>query len=194
MENTLSKSPRKKPESDFCKWDEELTKYTKASGIHSVFDDTYFKPTEERPLVYHINGDMNVPESMVLTEKDYFEFVINLNKSGEKDTMPSVIRTEFTTSSLLFIGYTIEDINFRTIFQGLLSFFTTLGTVYRKASITVQIPPRSSQKEQVIIQEYLEKYTNNMFHVHVYWGTTFEFIEELDKRWGAFQRNSLKGV
>lgn len=188
MEDALSRNPAKKPESDFCQWSEELTKYTKAAGIHSVFDDSYFKPTEERPLVYHINGDMKIPESMVLTEKDYFEFVINLNKSDDKDIIPSVIRTGLATSSLLFIGYTIEDINFRTIFQGFLSFLSSLRGVYRKTSIAVQIPPGTSRKEQSGVQGYIEKYTNNLFNVHVFWGTTYDFLRELDRRWGDLKK------
>lgn len=194
MEESLSRNPGKRPESDFCKWSEELTKYTKAAGIRSVFDEPYFKPTDERPLVYHINGDMNIPESMVLTEKDYFEFVINLNKSDEKDIIPSVIRTGLATSSLLFIGYTLEDINFRTIFQGFLSFLASLRGVYRKTSIAVQIPPGTSRKEQSGVQGYIENYTNNLFHVHVYWGTTSDFLKELDRRWEDFKKNESNRI
>jgi hypothetical protein len=126
MEESLSKNPRKKPESDFCKWSDKLIKYAKTINIPSVFDETQYKPSEERPLVYHVHGDMNIPGSMVLTERDYFEFVINLNKSDDKDILPSIIRTELATSSLLFIGYSLEDINFRAIFQGFLSFLSSI--------------------------------------------------------------------
>jgi SIR2-like domain/TIR domain len=190
MEEALSKNPRKKPESDFCKWSDKLIKYAKTINIPSVFDETQYKPSEERPLVYHVHGDMNIPGSMVLTERDYFEFVINLNKSDDKDILPSIIRTELATSSLLFIGYSLEDINFRAIFQGFLSFLSSISSEFRKPSIAVQIPPTISHREQIKIQKYLEQYTRNMFDVRIYWGNTYDFIAELDKRWEDFKSKS----
>jgi hypothetical protein len=193
LERTLSESPKKKAESDFCKWSDQLIKYVSAADITSVFDEGQYKPSQERPLVYHINGDMNIPESMVLTEKDHFEFVINLNKNDEKDMLPSVIRTELATSSLLFIGYVLEDINFRAIFQGILSFLSSIDKKYRKFSVAIQLPPAISNKGQAKMQKYLEQYTRNMFDVHIFWGSTCDFITELDKRWKEFkQKNDMK--
>ena len=59
---------------------------------------------------------------MVLTERNYIDFVINLNKNDEKLTLPSTIRTALAAaSSLLFIGYSFEDLTFRVIFQGVIS-------------------------------------------------------------------------
>jgi hypothetical protein len=192
MEEALSKNSRKKPESDFCKWSDKLIKYAKTVDIPSVFDETQYKPTEERPLVYHVHGDVNIPGSMVLTERDYFEFVINMNKGEDKEIMPAIIRRELATSSLLFIGYSLEDINFRAIFQGFLSFLSSISSEFRKPSIAVQIPPTISHKEQKI-QKYLEQYTRNMFDVHIYWGNTSDFIAELDKRWEDFKKkNDMK--
>jgi hypothetical protein len=187
MEEALSKNPRKTAESDFCKWSDKLIKYAKTVNIPSVFNQTQYKPTEERPLVYHIHGDMNIPGSMVLTERDYFEFVINLNKSDDKDILPSVIRTELATSSLLFIGYSLEDISFRAIFQGFLSFLSSISNEFRTPSIAVQIPPTISNKGQIKVQKYIEQYTRNMFDVRIYWGSTYDFIGELDRRWHEFK-------
>jgi hypothetical protein len=197
LEEALIRNIRKQPESDFFKWSNEVITYVKTVGFSSVFDDPQYKPTEQRPLVYHIHGDINTPESMVLTEKDYFEFVINTNmcrfKKEELEMYPSLLRKELATSSLLFVGYTLEDINFRTIFQGFLTFLDSLGK-NRKPSIAVQLPPHISKKGQGKMQKYLEQYTRNMFpNVHVFWGDSAEFIRELDKRWREFkQKNDMK--
>jgi hypothetical protein len=180
LEEALSRNGSKEPKSDFCKWSDKLMQYVKMTNISSVFDEKDYKPDEKFPLVYHIHGDINIPESMVLTERDYFEFVINLNKSDDKDILPSIIRKELATSSLLFIGYTLEDINFRAIFQGFLS-------------IAVQIPPIISKKEQAKMQKYLEQYTRHMFDIHIFWGETFEFITELERHWKEFKaKNDMK--
>jgi hypothetical protein len=187
-----------RPESDFLKWSEKLKNYVITANIPSVFDDDQYKPTEERPLVYHIHGDINIPESMVLTERDYFEFVINANKFDsqrreERTIFPPVVRSEIATSSLLFIGYTLEDINFRAIFQGFLSFLSQLDRRHRKLSIAIQIPPESLKKGQAKMQKYLEQYTRDMFDVHIFWGTTIEFLVELDEHWKDFkEKNDMK--
>jgi len=191
MEDALVRNPRKKPESDFCKWNDKLINYVKAVNISSVFEDIQYKPTEERPIVYHINGDIHLPGSMVLTERDYLEFVAFLNKNEDKFVLPSIIRKEISTSSLLFIGYSLEDINFRAIFQGFLSFMSSIGSEFRRPSIAVQIPPTISNKEQIKMQKYLERYTLNMFDVRIYWGKTQDFISELEKRWEDFKNKDL---
>jgi hypothetical protein len=192
MEDALSRNPRKKPETDFCKWNEKLINYVKAVNIPSIFEDTQYTPSEDRPLVYHINGDIKIPGSMVLTERDYFEFVAYLNKNEDKYILPSVIRKEISTSSLLFLGYSLEDINFRAIFQGFLSFMSSIGSEFRRPSIAVQIPPTISRKEQIRMQKYLERYTLNLFDVRVYWGNPQDFIADIEKRWSEFKnKNNL---
>ncbi len=190
MENALSKIPRKKPESDFCKWSDDLNNFVEATNITSVFKDTQYKPSEERPLVYHIHGDIETPESMVLTERDYFEFVINLNKGDEKDINPAFIRRELAISSLMFIGYSLEDINFRAIFQGFLSFLSSVNRKFKKLSIAIQIVPSNYNNKDRRMQKYLEQYTKNMFDVKIFWGTTADFITE----WTSDGKNLKKIV
>jgi hypothetical protein len=183
LEDALARSKRirKQPQSDFFRWSKKLKDYSKLTGVSSVFDDAQYKPTEERPLVYHIHGDINIPRSMVLTEKDYFEFVIKTNR--EDADIPSVLRIEIATSSLLFVGYSVDDIDFRTIFQGFLTF---LDIEKREPSIAVQLPP---EKGKAKMQHYLEQYTRDLFaDVREFWGDTSEFITQLDKNWTEFKQ------
>jgi SIR2-like domain len=124
-----------------------------------------------------------------LTEKDYFEFVINTNKEEAQD-IPSILRKEIATSSLLFIGYSVDDIDFRTIFQGFLTFLDSmLAKGKREPSVAVQLPPEISKKGKAKMQRYLEQYTRNLYpNVHQFWGDTSDFITELDKRWRDFKQ------
>ncbi len=187
MELALSKSQTKTPQSEFCRWNEELIKYVKTFDIPSVFNKRGYEPTAGKPLVYHILGDIDVPKSMVLTEGEYTQFMIEVNKNEE--IIPTTIRKRLPRSSLLFIGYSLEDINFRAIFQGFLNFLSSLSAEERKISVAVQTPPIISNTEQVKMQKYLDQYTRNLFQLNVYWDTPFEFMVELDKRWGAFKKN-----
>ena len=123
LEVALLKYPNLEPQGEICKWNEDLVRYLRRVGIHSIFDNKRFKLSIQNPIVYHILGIIDTPQSMVLTEKDYFEYVVNLNRNPEKDIIPSPIRTELGLSNLLlFIGYNLDDVNFRVIFQGFLSF------------------------------------------------------------------------
>jgi hypothetical protein len=188
LEGVISRTGNKEPCSDICRWNDNLNKYSERIGISPLFGKKqHYIPSRERPLVYHILGDINTPQSMVITERDYFEYVINLNKYDEKDVMPPYVRTGLGRYSLLFIGYSLEDIYFHAIFQGFLSFLTVIPTGYRKLSIAVQIPPSISKDEHIKMQKYLDKYTKSMFDVKVYWGSTAQFIQELHIRWEEFK-------
>lgn len=183
LEEALRSRRKVEPISDFCRWNKELL------SIPSIFDnDSTIKPTPSMPLVYHLLGIINEPESMVLTERDYFNFVINLNKQDEKAMLPSIIRYELSTSSLLFIGYSLQDTIFRAIFQGALGI---LGTKFGSTiSIAVQLPPFPNHDEKAkAIRKYLEEYSKNMFKVHAYWGNVSDFLRDLRIRLDAFRSN-----
>ncbi len=175
MEKAL-KDKGKKPISEFCRWNNDLVNID--SGI-----DKHYTPDEHAPLVFHLHGVIDEVNSMVLTEKDYFDYIINMNKENEKDLLPMVLRRELPNSSLLFIGYTVEGINFRTIFQGALSFLKSL-----KVSVAIQIPPITDNNKKQRILDYLNHYTRNMFEVHAYPGEVSNFVAEFRERWERFQK------
>lgn len=178
MEKALT-SRGKDPVSEFCRWNDDLLEIPSRIGKHSKY-----KPHKDKPLVFHLHGDITTPESMVLTEKDYFDFIINLNKEDEKELLPNIIRLELPLSSLLFIGYALHEINFRTIFQGALSF---LGRKSRKISVAVQIPPLVGDDKKERVVSYLNQYTKNMFEVYAYWGNVTNFVAEFRERWEKFR-------
>lgn len=170
------KFKNKKPKSEICRWYDKLGEYLENAGKYSIFKEGY-KPSSEEPLVYHLHGDMDVPQSLVLTERDYIQFVINLSKEKEKDILPSAVRSALATSSLIFIGYSLEEINFRIIFQGVLGL--QVGDL-RETSISVQLPPRLSDNKQKKALKYLREYIKDK-QVHVYWGDSEGFFNDLSK-------------
>jgi hypothetical protein len=85
------------------------------------------------------------------------------------------------------MGYSLEDIVFRSIFQGALSFMSTAPRNTNNIAV-IQLPFNQNDilKKQKV-QEYLEKYTAKMFKIVVYWGDTNDFIEELQIKWKTFK-------
>jgi len=177
MEEALmnrGKDMDKKPVSEYCRWNPFLEEFAEDKSIFN--NDPQYKPTVNRPLVYHLHGRIDVPESLVLTERDYIDFIINMSK--EERRLPQVIRKALATTSLLFVGYSLEDINFRVIYQGIMSM---LSPSYQLPSVAVQLPPSISEMNKHAVIEYLNKYTKNMFKVDVFWGDAEEFVVALRK-------------
>ena len=186
MEEAL-KSKGKEPVSGLCKWNDQLK-----NSIEGGKEQDQYRPTQNQPLVFHFHGYLDYPESLVLTERDHFEFVINTNKESEKDMLPTFLRTLLPNSTLLFIGYSLDDINFRSIFQGGLSFMSSVRK--RGNSIAViQIPVENDSVKKEKVTKYMEKYTNYMFEIVIYWGEPNEFIEELQSKWREFNENKNSG-
>ena len=179
LEEALKFKTTKKPKSEICTWNDNLKMLLDKGVVHSIFKSkSKYRPTSEEPLVYHLHGDMDIPGSMVLTENDYIQFVINLSKENEKYVLPAFLRTTLATSSLLFIGYSLEEINFRIIFQAVLGL--QVGDL-RGTSISVQLPPRFSENKQKKALKYLREYVTSNKKLHVYWGNSDSFCNDLSK-------------
>jgi hypothetical protein len=161
------------PKRELCRWN-ALIKHQP-----SIFDSQPdFKPTPANPIVFHLHGHNELPESIVLTEDDYLEFLANIAR--DQNLLPSRIQTALAGSSLLFIGYNLTDWDFRVLFQG-------LRPSLKFMSVAVLVPPGDSEQSRLKAQQYLDKYYKAM-DLQVYWGSAREFSAELRKRWEVFPR------
>ncbi len=175
MEDAL-KHDHKDPHRELCRWNQTLLKTQP-----SILDDG-FQPTAADPLVYYLNGHYQTPESIVLTEDDYLDFLVNI--SSEEYDLPPRIQQSFTGSSLLFIGFNPFAWNFRVLFRGLVA-ATEAGL--RRISVTVQMPPLPNDVSEAT-REKVQSYLNEYFdatdrRMRVYWGSSDEFLTELHQRW-----------
>jgi hypothetical protein len=98
--------------------------------------------------------------------------------------LPPIIRNALATTTLLFIGYKLEDINFRVTFRHLLD---ALGARFQSLSIAVLLPSGFTEEKKDKALQYLNNYTKNMFKIDVYWGDALEFAAELRKRLDEFR-------
>jgi hypothetical protein len=168
MEEALA-SKGLSPVTEFCRWSDLLGKYAIEAGYTSVFDKKYepneiikyiptakpYKPTPAQPLVYHLHGVIDIPQSMVLTEKDYIDFVMSINVDRDK-RLPNEIIRALVRTLILFIGYRLEDITFRVIFQGVIS--------SSSRCMALQLPTSFPKDSQEKVQKYFTSYIKNMYH------------------------------
>jgi hypothetical protein len=129
-------------------------------------------------VVFHLHGHVDTPSSIVITEDDYLDFLVNI--SGDDLLLPKRIQKSLVDASVLFIGYGLADWNFRVLLQGLSRIMEKgLG----RQHFAVMIPPGGNSKTQKEkMQKYLTAYYQNI-DVRVFWGTAHDFCDELNKQW-----------
>src|SRR6476620_2994003 len=181
MFNAL-KSRRRDSKRELCRWSNDLEQMLKLKGIKPVLNSSY-KPSVQEPLVYHLHGYLEVPESIILTESDYLDFMVRLHEP-ENSILHPEITIALASNALLFIGYSLADWNFRVLFRGLFSGLKSMANLI----IAVQLRPNDVIDETNAIK-YLRKYfgsilaTSGNFKVRVYWGEATEFATELREHW-----------
>lgn len=173
MVNALQ-SVGKTPHREVCRWNNHPSVRSRSS----VWDKNRgFRPTKDCPVVYHLHGIDEIYESLVLTEDDYVDFLVNISRRQEK-VLPPFIQETFAATSLMFIGYRMNDWTFRVLFRGLIS---AVESGLRRISVAVQLPPETREPQRQNVQKYLDSYYGNM-RTLVYWGTATDFTLELRSR------------
>jgi hypothetical protein len=169
------KSRRRDPRSEFCRWN----KYV--ADDPSVFPgNPPYQPSPANPVVFHLHGSASNPSSLVLTEDDYLEFLMNVAKNAP---LPKQIEKAIASTSIMFVGYRFSDWNFRVVFRTLVGYLAGRQMTH----VCVQLVPHDVADEQEKVQEYFDKYFGNL-QIRVFWGTSGEFVAEFRRRWIAAER------
>ena len=127
--------------------------------LHGTFTDELVPAENTRP---------------VITEEDYIEFLTYVGPEGEK--IDNQIKSTIKSSTLLFLGYSLEDWNFRALFKGLVE---KVDLNYRPFSYAIQ---KDSSEFWVSFWE------ENNRNVHIFNMDICEFTDELESRYGAYVR------
>lgn len=89
------------------------------------------------PILYKIHGSFDdeagTTPQIIITEEDYITFLTVV--ANERRGIPQQISSEMTSATLLFLGYSLEDWDFRTLFKGTIE---TLGRYKTRRSFAVQ--------------------------------------------------------
>jgi hypothetical protein len=141
--------------------------------------DPNYQPTAKEPLVFHLFGRFQEPESLLLTEDDYFDYMIGVTKN--RKLIPGKVLRALTDSALLFLGFQLDEWNFRVLFRVLMS---QEGEKRRKnyAQVPAQIDPEEVRNlDAEGARRYLETYFQHG-NISIYWGSPEDFLKELQRR------------
>jgi hypothetical protein len=161
---------------DFARW-------SKGLRSNSSPFDTGYQPTPQHPVIFHLHGMLGQPASMVATEDDYVDFLVNLSRdlanpptqAGQKSVLPLPIHTALVSNMLLFVGYSLSDVNFRVILRGLIGSLDV-------SEIVDGIAIQYSAGDPDEFLKYVADYFQRSLKMQVFWSTAERFAEELRKR------------
>jgi hypothetical protein len=147
-----------------------------------------YVPDPGKPLVYHFFGNLQDDTSLVVTEDNYFDFLI---ASGRHSTtiLPRV-RRSLTDASLLFLGFRLDQWEFRVLFRSIMN-LTGGGRLDDYAHVAVQIDPaESGLRNNEEVAKFFKKFFQNA-SVSVFWGSVEDFTQQLRERWLAAYSEDL---
>jgi hypothetical protein len=138
-------------------------------------------PSADNPVVLHLFGTDQNPESMVLTEDDHLDYLARISRDQEI-FLPASVNALLAKNTLLFLGYRLEDLDLKVILRGLLTYLAL--TKYDRMQLAVQI---ETEKQDTAIQREVTDYFQRSFRqyfssksdVKIYWGTAHQFIADL---------------
>jgi len=146
------------------------------------------KPSAEKPIVYHVFGVFGQPDSLVLTEDDFFDYLI---ATSAYKLMPTVVRGSLTESSLLFLGFPLDGWTFRVLFR-LIMTLEGCAKLKQFSHVGVQVDPDAhSQADVERARRYLQTYfgaDRGAGHgrgeprIDIYWGSAADFLKELQSQ------------
>jgi hypothetical protein len=192
----------KTPETAFFRWRNKKQLLSFFSDEEPVPVDKLAEPRSDPgvrdPLVFHIFGHFRYDdESLVLTEDDYFDYLVSL--SQYKPWSRTVIGAQTVSTSLLFLGFGLTDWSFRVLYR-LIMGQEGSSQLKQFTHVAVQIDP----EEDTLInpraaRKYLEDYFGNSglgerASVTIFWGTAGEFLKELNNQLASIEEAVQTGA
>jgi hypothetical protein len=166
----------REPEWEIFRWTRELRK---AESIYRRERD--YRPTVQRPLVYHLFGRLDVDGSVPLTEDEFLQLMMAWRT--ERKTVPGEVLKRLTDSSLLFLGFRPDEWDFRIVHQAINDpDGRSRSRLY--SHLAVQIDPEEGQiLEPEGARRYLERYLRKD-EVDIFWGGVDDFLRKLQEQRG----------
>ena len=148
--------------------------------------DPSYQPSPTQPAVYHLFGLEDYPQTLVISEDDYMNFLISVveDTNTQNPIIPLKLRQALAESPLLLLGYQLRDWDFRVLFRFILR--------YRKEELSprgmiIQLQPDRKRIENVEkAAQYLSRYLDKK-QFDIEWTDTESFIQKLWEEWNKYR-------
>src|SRR5262249_26817385 len=146
-----------------------------------------------------IYGCLEKSESLVLTEDDHLDFLSRTadgsmpytSEHRGKVIFPPVVEAAMANSSLLFLGYQLNELDFRVLLRQLVCGKRITKEGMHFSGQMVAVSDSSEPSDVGLLQTYVDKYLDNLkIGVSSYRGSLRDFAVELRQRWEEFDAKS----
>jgi hypothetical protein len=150
-----------------------------------------FTPSPTRPLVYHLYGLDTYPLTMVLSEDDFMDLLVEItvDRGTTRSIIPAYLQSALAVSWQMLLGYRLPDWDFRTLFRGLISSGDRKNAAFLNTIIQLSLSdqydlPGRPDALQFLgqAQKYLQDYFNPM-SFEIRWSSPTDFLTSLQKEW-----------
>jgi hypothetical protein len=175
----------KKPRTQVCFWSGG-----KLSAKPEHAPDPLYEPSDTEPAVYHLYGLEDYPQTLVLSEDDYMNFLISVveDTNTQNPLIPLRLREGLAESRLLLLGYHVKDWDFRVLFRFILK-FRSIDSAPRGMLIQLKpggTPPENKERSIEYLGHYFDK---KQFDVD--WTNPEKFIGKLWNEWDKYRKGQL---
>jgi hypothetical protein len=169
----------KDPVVELCRWRPDVYEWPESV----LAQEPDYVPSEERPLVFQVFGTLDVVDSMVLTEDDYFDFMTAV--AQDPSLVPLAVRDAVADSALLLLGFRLDEWDVRVLLRSLVS--QSGGSRLQKYThVAAQIElddVASPGRARRFLERYFGKYRQPS--IDIFWGTVDDFARGLVDVWGG---------
>ena len=82
-------------------------------------EDPLQDPSPQDPFIFQIHGDINAPESLVITDEDYIDFVLRMTSPEQFNPVPQTFYYRLARWPIFFVGYSLLDYDLRLLLKTL---------------------------------------------------------------------------
>lgn len=164
------------PDVQICRWNDRLFAEL---GKYPVSE-----PAAGTPMIFHLHGHFSSRHSILVTEDDYIDFTVSLAQRPIKTApvIPHFVRRALGNTNLLFIGYSLEDWNFRVLMRHLMK-QQQVQPHDRYSNISIQLSDTTlPEARRRRAEQFLETYLKTSSSIDVHWGPADKFLEELTRQ------------
>jgi hypothetical protein len=161
----------RRPRPVACSWRQRQLLARSSHSPYSLY-------SADEPLVFHMSGMLEEPESLVLTVDDQTEFLATI--SEERDRIPGHVRAALSVGSAVFLNYRGDELDF-SVFRRIVAAHIRIGAYRNFLS-----PPKEFLSADA--SRYLRRYLGGQ-NIDILSESPGEFTAELARRWEKFRND-----
>lgn len=182
----------KKPRTRICRWHDAIQLRPE------YVDEPGEWPTVEEPIVFHLFGIEQSPESLVLSENDYLDLLLALGRDQIAEDheglsiIPPYVERGLKNFPLLLLGYRLHDWDLRVILRGLCRMRKEDSGNRNNNSMAIQIDIK--KQPLVVDATHAETYLRNYYgqqvkNLSVEFDDSTQFVKEL---WAKYRNDDCQ--